>query len=170
MPAARNDYTGRFSSVPIKDRFLSFVLVNPVTHCWTWLGTASGTRGVLYGRFSVGPARTRIKAMAHVWAYKHWNGPIPEGMWVLHRCDNGTCVNPDHLFLGTHQDNEDDKSQKGRRPIGEQHALAKLTEKQVRDIMSDRRLHREIATDYGIHKSSVSHIKTKRGWRHLWAS
>ena len=167
MPAARSAYTGRFSKspVPIKERFLSFVLVNPVSKCWNWLGNVRGQ----YGRFSVGPQKTRINFGAHRWAYEYWRGPVPDGMWVLHTCDHTECVNPDHLFLGTHADNEADKDRKGRRPIGEKIVKTKLTDAQVREIFHDKRLHREIAADYGINKSHVSNIKRKHDRRHVWA-
>lgn len=80
MSAQHSAETGRFVRVPIKERFLSYVIVNPISGCWNWLRSSSG----------------------------------------------------------------------------------------VRDIMDDHRLQRVIATDYGVHKSTVCHIKTKRIWRHLW--
>lgn len=55
---------------------------------------------------------------AHRASYKFYRGPIPDGLWVLHRCDVRCCINPDHLWLGTHQDNVDDMMAKGRKPIG----------------------------------------------------
>jgi hypothetical protein len=96
--------------------------------CWTWL---AGKYGSGYGQFRGG--------RAHRFAYKDKIGPIPSGLLVLHHCDNPGCVNPSHLFLGTQQDNMDDKYAKGRQgqsgtktpPTGERNVKAKLTEKKV---------------------------------------
>jgi hypothetical protein len=75
--------------------------------CWNWKG--STTRG--YGTFK--PTGSKI-AYAHRYMWELLNGPIPEGLLVCHRCDNPTCVNPDHLFLGTKKDNVVDMYSKGR--------------------------------------------------------
>lgn len=81
--------------------------VRKTDSCWLWDGPrfASG-----YGRASQGSRKRR----AHRVAYELYVAPIPEGMHVLHRCDNPPCVNPDHLFLGTHLDNMKDMERKGR--------------------------------------------------------
>lgn len=79
--------------------------------CWIWMGGTQiigGSR--TYGRLWVGGKMVR----AHRVSYEVYNGPIPDGMLVCHRCDIQPCVNPAHLFLGTHKDNENDKVRKGR--------------------------------------------------------
>jgi hypothetical protein len=83
--------------------------------CWLWTG-AIGTKG--YGRVQYrGQLWTASRAV-----YNEFVGPIPAGMWVLHRCDNPPCVNPAHLFLGTHTDNVRDAVAKGRHfPICKTH-------------------------------------------------
>jgi len=75
--------------------------------CWKWTGPLSDGG---YGKFSCG----QVKRRAHRVAYEMYVGPIPDGMHVLHRCDNPPCVNPTHLFLGTHLDNMRDMEAKGR--------------------------------------------------------
>lgn len=89
--------------------------------CWPWL--ASRNRAG-YGLFSVGKRATRDRSNAHRVAWVFANGPIPVGMWVLHKCDNPPCVNPAHLFLGTHEDNYADRHAKGRDSKGPSHGLA----------------------------------------------
>jgi len=90
-------------------------------------------------------------------------GPIPTGMHVLHKCDVPACVNPDHLFLGTHADNMHDMAVKGRaaRIYGRvTYGALRLTDAQVRAIRADTRRHRVIAEEYGIAYKYVSHLKT----------
>jgi hypothetical protein len=88
-------------------------------------------------------------------------------MHVLHRCDNPPCINPDHLFLGTHRDNMKDRDKKKRAVKGERHASAKLTAQQVRAIRLDQREQEVIAAEYGISQTSVSAVKRRRLWRHV---
>jgi hypothetical protein len=83
--------------------------------CWTWTAYRD-PQG--YGTFSVGPRATHAPHRAHRVAWELTNGQIPDGSLVLHRCDNPSCVNPKHLFLGTHQDNQRDKVAKGRQATG----------------------------------------------------
>ena len=113
-----------------------------------------------------------ILAHRHAWADVH--GPIPEGMCVLHRCDNPPCVNPDHLFLGTQADNMRDMRLKSRAKAGPGHGkrgeevpVAKLTNEQARQILLDSRPQRQIARDFGIVQQTVSDIKRGRRWAWL---
>ncbi len=95
------------------------------------------------------------------------NGPIPAGCYVLHRCDVRACINPDHLFLGSQDDNMKDMSAKGRSSRGEKNHKAKLNEDQVRSILADRRSHRAIGRDMRVTKTTVGDIKRGRIWRHI---
>lgn len=86
--------------------------------CWEWKGSRFGSG---YGQFFAGYAEDgrRLNIHAHRFAYELNFGPIPEGHYILHRCDNPPCVNPEHLFLGTQTDNVHDMFAKGRaRPKG----------------------------------------------------
>jgi hypothetical protein len=109
---------------------------------------------------------------AHRAAWEEVHGPIPEGLWVLHRCDNPPCVNVDHLFLGTRLDNVRDMDAKGRgrRPVlpGERNGRARFTEDDVR-TMRDRYAAGEsqtaIARRFNTSQSRVSEIVLGKSWR-----
>lgn len=77
--------------------------------CWQFLGRP-GSDG--YGKLKIKGKTIR----AHRAYYEHYVGTIPDGLWVLHHCDNPMCVNPEHLYVGTQADNERDKDARGRRP------------------------------------------------------
>lgn len=98
--------------------------------------------------------------------YEKYVGEIPEGLCVLHKCDNPECVNPDHLFLGTYADNSKDMCNKNRQfhPHGEKNGHAVLTEKQVIAIKKDSRKQKEIAKAYGISQTMISLIKNNKSW------
>jgi len=92
----------------MEERFFAKVHFKP--GCWGWLGPKDPNG---YGRFSLGSARPSV--LAHRVAYEIHNGPIPDGLYVCHHCDNPECTRPGHLFVGTPADNMRDMSAKGRR-------------------------------------------------------
>lgn len=93
----------------LRERF--YEQVNKSDGCWEWEGQRS-EKG--YGVFEEFHEGRRYRMRAHRLSYALENGPIPKGMLVCHHCDNPACVRPDHLFLGTHQDNANDRDAKGR--------------------------------------------------------
>src|SRR5512138_3094264 len=103
----------------LAERFWSHV--DRTGDCWEWSANRLPSK---YGLFNV---RLGKSVLAHRVAYELAKEPIPDGMCVLHRCDNPPCVNPDHLFLGTDADNTRDRVQKGRAASGERNSQAKLT-------------------------------------------
>lgn len=142
--------------------------------CWEYTGYRH-PQG--YGVAFVGPYRFRTHRLS--WFYA--NGPIPERIEVCHRCDNPSCVNPDHLFLGTHADNMADMRRKGRNKgrgnrgvnarCGERVPTAKLTEAIVREIRAE---YREVGTPahiladrYGVHFTSIYDVINRVSWRHV---
>jgi hypothetical protein len=109
--------------------------------------------------------------MAHRAAYEVVNGPIPEGLFVCHKCDNPPCVNPEHLFVGTRQDNVDDRERKGRNktqfPLyGEQHYRARLTWAAVREIRTapDHVSNQALANRLNVSRRTVSDARRFLTW------
>lgn len=113
-----------------------------------------------------GQVRHNGTAYAHRVAYELHKGDIPQGLYVLHSCDNRKCVNPAHLFLGTFDDNMADMVAKGRQAHGEKNFHAKLTKDQVIAIRSSVGTQREIAARYSVSRSLISMIRSERIWRH----
>lgn len=123
--------------------------------CWPWIG---GKHRHGYGGVYVG--KRHVKAHRLAWEVANQTS-VPSGMFVCHRCDNPSCVNPSHLFIGTAAENNADKAKKGRAPqfFGTANPAARLTDEQVSAILADARQQRDIARAYGISQGSVSRIK-----------
>jgi hypothetical protein len=103
----------------------------------------------------------------HRLVYEERYGKISEGLYVCHKCDTPSCINPDHLFLGTNAENTADKVKKGRqsRNTGEKSGTAKLTWDDVKNIRADNRNQRVIAKEYGVCFQSISGIKNNKTWK-----
>ena len=133
--------------------------------CWEW---QAGKFSNGYGAFGIEGKLLR----AHRVAYSLVHGPIPDGLWVCHHCDNKGCVKPSHLFLGTNSDNQNDSVAKGRNADkrGEKNGQSKLREDDVHEI---RRLYSLgvmqilLAKMWRISRSHVSGIITRTKWRHI---
>lgn len=143
----------------------------PVTESGCWLWTAStGTAG--YGQLSVETEKGRRPLLAHRLSYEVFNGPVGDHH-VLHRCDVRLCINPDHLFLGTHQENMDDKVRKSRQRKGERKGervpTAVLSAADVAAIRLAKGVvpQRELAQRFGVTQSNISHIQSGKSWKHV---
>jgi hypothetical protein len=135
--------------------------IRGVDECWEWKGRVHKGRPVYVSASSPVAART---------AYALYYEKHPGEMLVLHSCDNGICVNPGHLFLGTTQDNIADKVSKGRQAKGSMFGRAKVNEGQVAEILERYTCgggHRELAAEFGIPRTCVYSIAQRKTWKHV---
>lgn len=151
-------------------RFFARFTKGKKNECWEAAGYPIGG-----GYVQIRMAKRRLQRIHRI-SYKYYIGNIPIGLHVLHSCDNPRCVNPSHLFIGTDQDNADDKISKGRQGAarGERNKGCKLTNKQVLEI---RRVHnkclgskngtKNLASKYNVHPSTIQRIVNNKRWRHL---
>jgi hypothetical protein len=134
--------------------------------CWEWTGSLNG-KG--YGQINIKGGN--VPSLVHRTSYAEFVGPIPEGLDVLHKCDNPLCFKPSHLFLGTHADNMKDKMEKGRHRYGvsqgSAHGMSKLTDAQVLEIRASAGPSRIVAEKYGISGRQVRDIRNRQSWKHL---
>lgn len=145
------------------ERFWSKVKKGP--DCWEWTG-AKYYNG--YGQFYKRPN----KITAHRYSYELKYGEAPKELKVCHKCDNRSCVNPEHLFLGTQKDNIQDMIKKGRRVhsprIGEANGMAKITLEQVKQIRKTYKKEKisakNLGLKYGISESQVLRIINNQSW------
>lgn len=132
----------------------------PNSGCWLWTGCAQNK--------GYGLLKYEGETLAHRAVWRLLRGS-PGDLQVLHACDNPTCVNPAHLFLGTHADNMADRNQKCRtnRPRGESNGRSKLTTEAIQDIRSRQLVAKEYAVKYGVAKSTITMIWIGKRWSDL---
>ena len=139
-------------------RFWSKVDADGDSECWRW---KAGKNGHGYGVFKI---RGRHLG-AHRIAYQERRGEIPEGMLICHHCDNRSCCNPAHLFVGTPDDNAKDRDSKGRG--GRAGVLRPHQVRAIRRALSGGTTGRELARRYGVTETALSLIRTGKRWAWL---
>lgn len=135
----------------------------PRTLCWEW-AAKTGPNG--YGILTQG----NRGIAAHRFSYELHVGPIPDGMMVLHSCDNRRCVNPRHLRVGTHAENMDDRQVRLRTPTGAKLPQTKLDEHKVREIRQlsrDGFSHAKIAARFDVSRRAIQAVLSRQSWKHV---
>ena len=138
--------------------------------CWEWTA-CKNKKG--YGQFRIDKKIYSSHRISYILA----NGQIPEDdsfyktLFVCHSCDNPSCVNPNHLFLGTCKDNSEDKVSKNRQLKGIKHGLHKLTEQEVLEIRfkwgTGFYTQKQLSEEYGVSQMQISFIVNIKQWRHI---
>lgn len=169
------------------ERLWKYISPEPMSGCWLWTGAAiPSLHGTLRGQFSLGGK----PILAHRAAYALYKGNIPDGLMVCHKCDNPLCVNPDHLYAGTHADNMADMKNRRRYfaakdrdrcvaigaalgstndwSVGESNGRAVLTKVDVANIRSALAVgakKKVLAREYGVSDRTIRRIATGDIWR-----
>lgn len=160
----------------LNERFESCFVPEPNSGCWLWTAYVDSSG---YGRFTI----KGVGGLAHRLSLAIFREPAPDDLFVCHKCDNPSCVNPDHLFVGTHQDNMADMIAKGRHAHGATHAFvknpmlcargegkplsSKLTDAAVREIRTLLGTNRDIGKRFGVDAAQISRIRTGKAWGHV---
>ena len=153
---------------PPKERLYAKIKKNARTGCWEWQGAKTSAG---YGLFSVDGSLV----YTHRFSYNLHNGRLPDDLHVCHKCDNPSCCNPDHLFLGTDADNLADMRRKNRhspppKMTGRRNPSTKISEKdvlQIRKMKKAGKSLKEIAVSFSISKTNVADICKRKIWRHV---
>jgi len=138
----------------LADRLARDSMPEPNSGCLLWTGGVD-TLGYSHLRWRGAWMR------GHRASWEAHRGPIPDGMHVLHKCDVRSCINPDHLFLGTHADNMRDRNEKGRAKSGQKPILNVAA---AREIFMRPGIHRDIANEFGVCRTVVRQIKAGQKW------
>ena len=144
----------------LTERFWSKVKITGLSDCWEWQAYKNKDG---YGDFRLNDKR----AYAHRFAYEELVKPIPEGLYILHSCNNPLCVNPFHLRAGTPQDNMNDREKAGNTARGEKQGNSKLTQPQVDKIRDSKGkiTQRKLANQFGVSRWQINEIQAGRCWK-----
>lgn len=146
-----------------KEILEKFYTPEPNSGCWLWVGAVSAGYGTIWDGVR--------NEKAHRISYCLHKGPIPDGLYVCHKCDNRACINPDHLFLGSAADNNRDCMAKKRfrapHTRGSRHGHSKLTETDVEFILNSPSPAKHLAQKFNVHVRVVFHIRAGKRWTHV---
>ncbi len=146
----------------LEERFWAYTAKS--SGCWLWIGTRD-RRG--YGRLML----KGVPLLASRLSWHLHNGDIPLKKYVLHTCDNPSCVNPNHLYIGDQTDNMTDMWNRGRanpgRSVGEKHGMSKLTETMVREVRCGNKNLSTLAKEFGVSRTTIWQVRSRKTWRHI---
>ena len=153
----------------VAERFEAKYIPEPNSGCWLWTAYVYPSG---YGQFRLSRDPRAACTGAHRASWELHRGKIPDGMLVCHRCDNRLCVNPDHLFIGTYEDNNRDAARKGRSkwkgpralPRAEQHHSAKLNWDTVREIRASSNPDNFFVKKYGVSFAAIANVRSGKTW------
>jgi len=152
----------QFHGLTVPERFLKYV--KKTEYCWLWVGSKNN-KG--YAQLNV----SGVPKLASRISWEIANGPIPKGKYILHKCDNPLCVNPDHVYPGDQTQNMADMWGRGRAKPGlvqgQKHGMSKLTELDILAIRSSDETVKEICEHFGVSHTTVSDIKNRKTWKHV---
>lgn len=154
----------RWPSKTPAERFEEKYILEPNSGCWLWSG---GLNEKGYGRLKFANGRS---VYAHRFSFELKYGPIPESLCACHKCDTPSCVNPEHIFVGTRGDNNSDSKSKGRSAIGDKNGCVKLKEKDVKHIRFLMQLgltQRDVASAYEVSQATIQHVSNHKSWSHI---
>jgi hypothetical protein len=155
----------------LQERFDEKWIPVPESGCWIWVGSSFQQRhyeNSPYGQIWIDGKLIK----AHRASWEIYQGPIPAGLFVLHKCDTPACVNPSHLYIGTQANNVQDRDDKSRRgpPRGEKHPMSKLTDRDViliRQCAGKGMTTTALAYLFGVHRTTIQRAKSGRRWSHV---
>jgi hypothetical protein len=158
----------KYTQEPPEERFWRFVNKLSDNECWEWTGNKVPNG---YGQFSLGK-KSQGSEGAHRVSWKlHNKAEIPHKWHVMHKCDNPSCVNPNHLTIGTAKQNTQDMIAKGRKrtvaPKGEGNGKSLLNEEKVRIIRSSTLNHAALGRELGVSPNCVRGVRIGRTWTHI---
>lgn len=147
----------------LEKRFWNKVNIGSSDECWEWIASKV-PKG--YGHMKI--SSNQKPGIAHRIAYDLTFGKIPQGFCVLHHCDNPSCCNPKHLFLGTYADNNFDRDKKGHTAWGEKNGIAKLSVEKVRKIRILYSMgsfsYNDLALKFNVGKTTIQNVINRESW------
>jgi len=140
------------SDLPFDERFWEKVDIKSIDECWPWKAALDGK--------GYGQIRSKGKQLiSSRIAWELTNGPIPEGMLILHKCDNRTCCNPNHLYIGTHSDNMQDRENRNRAPnAGRPPSIPNEIIKTIKQLYKEGNSQMSMSRQFGISQPYISYI------------
>lgn len=153
---------GKRGEESIAERIERFSIPIPESGCIIWIGSIN-PRG--YGTINIKDKTLRI----HRYIYEMTNGPIPKGLFVCHKCDVPSCINPHHLYAGTAKQNAHDRDSRGRAntPKGTDYQHSKFTEEIVLQIRNSSESNQSLAEKYGASRAAIRKVRIGESWKHV---